>query len=79
MDLRETGFGDVDWIHLAQDKDRWWAVVNTVMNLRVQAFNWLLLKSLVYRILYVYTSPIQAAYPFHHDLHLITPGQFLVL
>jgi hypothetical protein len=34
MDLREIGFGDVDWIHLAQDRDRWWAVVNTVMNLR---------------------------------------------
>jgi hypothetical protein len=35
MDLRETGFGDVDWIHLAQDRDRWRALVNTVMNLRV--------------------------------------------
>jgi hypothetical protein len=35
MDLREIVFGDVDWIHLAQDKDRWWALVNTVMNLRV--------------------------------------------
>jgi hypothetical protein len=35
MDLREIGFGDVDWIHLAQDRDKWWAVVNTVMNLRV--------------------------------------------
>jgi hypothetical protein len=35
MDLREVGFGDVDWIHLAQDRDRWWALVNTVMNLRV--------------------------------------------
>jgi hypothetical protein len=35
MDLRETGFGDVDWIHLAQDKDTWRALVNTVMNLRV--------------------------------------------
>jgi hypothetical protein len=35
MDHRETGFGDVDWIHLAQDMDRWRAVVNTVMNLRV--------------------------------------------
>jgi hypothetical protein len=34
-DLREIGFGDVDWIHLAQDRDRWRAVVNTVMNLRV--------------------------------------------
>jgi hypothetical protein len=35
MDLRETGFGDVDWIHWAQDWDRWRALVNTVMNLRV--------------------------------------------
>jgi hypothetical protein len=35
MDLREIGFGDVDWIHLAQDRDRLRAVVNTVMNLRV--------------------------------------------
>jgi hypothetical protein len=35
MDLREIGFGDVDWIHLAQDGDRWRALVNTVMNLRV--------------------------------------------
>jgi hypothetical protein len=35
MDLGEIGFGDVDWIHLAQDRDRWWALENTVMNLRV--------------------------------------------
>jgi hypothetical protein len=35
MDLREIDFGDVDWIHLAQDRDRRRAVVNTVMNLRV--------------------------------------------
>jgi phenylalanine-4-hydroxylase len=35
MDLTEIGFGDVDWIHLAQDRDRWRALVNTVMNLRV--------------------------------------------
>jgi hypothetical protein len=35
MDLREIGFGDMDWINMAQDKDRWRAVVNTVMNLRV--------------------------------------------
>jgi hypothetical protein len=35
MDLKEIGFGDVDWIHLAQDRDRWRALVNTVMNLRV--------------------------------------------
>jgi hypothetical protein len=35
MDFREIGFGDVDWINLAQDRDRWRALVNTVMNLRV--------------------------------------------
>jgi hypothetical protein len=35
MDLRETGFGDVDWIDLAQDRDRWRNLVNTVMNLLV--------------------------------------------
>jgi hypothetical protein len=35
MDLREVGFGDVNWIHLAQDRDRWRAFVNTAMNLRV--------------------------------------------
>jgi hypothetical protein len=35
MDLRKIGFGDVDWIHLAQDRARWQAVVNMVMNLRV--------------------------------------------
>jgi hypothetical protein len=35
MNLGEIGFGDVGWIHLAQDWDRWRALVNTVMNLRV--------------------------------------------
>ena len=35
MDLEEVGFGGMDWIDLAQARDRWWAVVNAVMNLRV--------------------------------------------
>jgi hypothetical protein len=37
MDLREIGWGGVEWIQLAQDRDRWRAVVNAVMNLRVLA------------------------------------------
>jgi hypothetical protein len=34
VDLREIDRGSVDWIQLAQDRDRWRALVNTVMNLR---------------------------------------------
>jgi len=35
MDLQEERCGGVDWIDVAQDRDRWRALVNTVMNLRV--------------------------------------------
>jgi hypothetical protein len=38
LDLPETGWGGgLEWIHLAQGRDRWRAVVNAVMNLRVLA------------------------------------------
>jgi hypothetical protein len=35
MDVREIGWGGMDWIHLTQDRDQWRDRVNTVMNLRV--------------------------------------------
>jgi hypothetical protein len=35
MDLREIVFGDVDWIQWAQDREKWQALVNTVMNFLV--------------------------------------------
>jgi hypothetical protein len=35
MDLRKIGWGGIDWIDLAQDREQWRALVNTVMNLHV--------------------------------------------
>jgi hypothetical protein len=35
MDLREVGWDGVDWIDMAQDRNQWRALVNTVLNLRV--------------------------------------------
>jgi hypothetical protein len=37
MDLKEIAWGGVDWIRLAQDRDRWRVVVSAVMNLRFLA------------------------------------------
>jgi hypothetical protein len=34
MDVREIGWGGMDWIDLAQDRDHWRVLVNTVVNLR---------------------------------------------
>jgi hypothetical protein len=44
IDLREIGWDVVDWIDLAQDRDQWRALVNTVMNLLEWLHNWRLLK-----------------------------------
>jgi hypothetical protein len=35
MNLREIGWGGIDWIHVDKDKDQWRALVNVIMNLRV--------------------------------------------
>jgi hypothetical protein len=35
INFRETGWDGVDWIDLAQERDQWRSLVNTVMNLRV--------------------------------------------
>ena len=35
MDLQDVGCGDMDWIDLVQDRDRWRTLVNGVMNLRI--------------------------------------------
>jgi hypothetical protein len=35
MDFRDIGWGGMNWIHLAQDKDQWRALVNTIMNIQV--------------------------------------------
>ena len=35
IDLQEVGFGGLDWIELAEDRNRWLAFVNVVMNIRV--------------------------------------------
>jgi hypothetical protein len=35
MDLREIKWKGVVWMHLAQDRDQWWALVNTIINLQV--------------------------------------------
>jgi hypothetical protein len=50
MDLREIGWEDVDWTHLAQDRDQWRTVVNTVMGLGVPLkagnflFSWVIIS-----------------------------------
>jgi hypothetical protein len=47
MDLRKIGWRSVDWMQLAQDRDRWRALVNTVMSLRVLAPRNYLVSSLM--------------------------------
>jgi hypothetical protein len=46
VDLKETNLGGMEWIHLAQDRDWWRALVNVVMNLQVlMPRSWLLVKN----------------------------------
>jgi hypothetical protein len=41
---RQIGLGCTNWIHVAQDRDQWWALVNIVMNLRVSTTFWKILE-----------------------------------
>jgi hypothetical protein len=55
MDLREIGLGGVDWIRLAQDRDRWRAVVSAVLVLLLCENNALKQKTMtycIYKLLY---------------------------
>jgi hypothetical protein len=45
VDLQEVGLRSMDWIELAQDRDRWWVLMNAVMNLWVQYNVWNFLTS----------------------------------
>jgi hypothetical protein len=53
MYLGEIGWCDMDWIDLAQDRDKWRAIVNTVMNLRHKV-SWLGVVSSFLNILYFF-------------------------
>jgi hypothetical protein len=49
MDLQEIAWKDLDWIYLVQDRNRWWAVLNIVMNFgfhKVVGISWLTVKLL---------------------------------
>jgi hypothetical protein len=46
MDLREIGWDGVDWIDMAQDRDQWRALVNTVLNLQGSIKCWGVLEGL---------------------------------
>jgi hypothetical protein len=53
MDLRKIGFGGVDWIHLAQDTDLWWALVNMVMHLQMWGISLTAESTISYSALWV--------------------------
>jgi hypothetical protein len=59
MDLLELGIGDVDWIGLPQDGNRWRALVNSVMNLRVPRTAG---KLYIYIFIYVFITECNWAY-----------------
>jgi hypothetical protein len=67
MDRRETGFRNVEWIQFGQDRDRWQALVHTVMNLQVLApWNYLGTRRMCVKIKVVpYYMKLQNGLEFH--------------
>jgi hypothetical protein len=68
IDLGEVGWSYVDWIGLAQDRNRWRALVNSVLNLRVQWPNdWCLSSSAqLHTVLYIYIQGAASSLPFSY-------------
>jgi hypothetical protein len=77
LDLREIGLGCVDWIRLAQDRDRRRAVVSAVMNLRVLApRSWLLNRCYCKHYFDVRLSVVTASV---HRIHFLTEDRGKIL
>jgi hypothetical protein len=78
MDLRKIGWRSVEWIQFPQDRDRWQAVVNTVMNLRILAprswlVGWLVGRSVDWWLVGWLIIIIINSWPFNIEITKVRP------